>query len=245
MAGGEPARAESGILYLVPTPLGNLRDITLRAMDIFSSAQIIAAEDTRRTGQLLKLHNIERLGRFVSYHEHNEARRTTELVGALLQGNSVALASNAGMPSVSDPGYRLVKAAIEKGIRVEALPGASTPVVALAASGLPTDSFAFLGFAPRKQGARKRFLEEAAARRETVLLFESPERLLRTLKEALEAFGPGRRCAVCREISKLHEEYHRGTLEELVAIFSERAPRGEICLVFEGWREKGRGKPQK
>jgi len=233
-SGGKPAEAQGGVLYLVPTPLGNLRDITLRAMDILTGATVIAAEDTRRTGQLLKLLGLERAGRMVSYHEHNEARRSSELVAGLASGESVALVTNAGMPSISDPGYRLVRAAIESGARVEALPGASVVTAALAGSGLPTDRFAFLGFMPKKPGARGRFMTDAAVRVETVVFFESAERLGRTLAEASGHFGVEREAVVCRELSKLHEEFARGTLEELAARYGEKKPRGEITVLVAG-----------
>ncbi len=233
-SGGKPAEPQGGVLYLVPTPLGNLRDITLRAMDILSGARVIAAEDTRRTGQLLKLHGLERAGRMVSYHQHNEARRSSELVSCLAAGDSVALVTNAGMPSISDPGYRLVRAAVDSGARVEALPGASVVTAALAGSGLPTDRFAFLGFVPKKPGARGRFMTDAAGRKDTVVFFESAERLGRTLGESLEFFGAGRQAVVCRELSKLHEEYVRGSLGELAARYREKKPKGEITVLVAG-----------
>jgi 16S rRNA (cytidine1402-2'-O)-methyltransferase len=234
--GGKPQRAAAGVLYLVPTPVGNLRDITLRALDVLATAEVIAAEDTRRTGQLLKLHGVERAGRMTSCHEHNEAARAAELVAELAAGRSVALVANAGMPALSDPGFRPVRAALEAGFRVEALPGPSVLPAALAASGLPTDSFCFLGFCPRKPGARGRFLAGAAERAETVVFFETAPRLGRTLAEAAERFGPGRPAAICRELSKLHEEFARGTLGELAARFAETPPRGEITVLIEGRR---------
>ncbi|MHC4914621.1 MAG: 16S rRNA (cytidine(1402)-2'-O)-methyltransferase [Planctomycetota bacterium] len=232
--GGQPARAEAGVLYVVPTPIGNLRDVTLRALDILGSVDVIAAEDTRRTGQLLKLHGVERAGRMVSCHEHNEARRASQVASELSAGRSVALVTNAGMPTVSDPGFRAVRAAIEAGRRVEVLPGASAVPAALAGSGLAVDRFAFLGFVPKKPGARGRFLEGAAGRAETVVFFESPERLARTLREAVGHFGPERRAAVCRELSKVHEEFARGPLEDLVSRFEAAAPKGEITVLVAG-----------
>jgi 16S rRNA (cytidine1402-2'-O)-methyltransferase len=231
---GKPYQAQPGTLYLVPTPLGNLRDMTLRALDILADVEVIAAEDTRRTGQLLKLHGVERRGRMTSYHEHNEARRATELAGELAAGRSVALCTNAGTPSISDPGYRLVRAAIDAGVRVESLPGPSTVPAALAASGLPVDRFCFLGFVPKKPGARAKFLAAAAARAETVIFFESAARLGRTLGEAREHFGPERPAVVCRELSKLHEEFARGELSELADRFSRQEPRGEITVLVGG-----------
>jgi 16S rRNA (cytidine1402-2'-O)-methyltransferase len=222
------------VLYLVPTPLGNLRDVTLRAMDILSTADVVAAEDTRRTGQLMALLGTGRSGRMVSCHEHNEAPRAAELVAELAAGRSVALATNAGMPCVSDPGFRTVRAAVEHGFRVEALPGPSVVTTALAASGLPTHSFAFMGFCPKKPGARAAFLADIAVRRETVIFFEGPARLGRTLAEAALAAGADRRAVVAREISKLHEEHVRGTLGELAGRFAGSSPKGEITVLVAG-----------
>jgi 16S rRNA (cytidine1402-2'-O)-methyltransferase len=238
MSEADPAskveRAVGGVLYLVPTPLGNLRDITLRALDILGSADILACEDTRRTGNLLTCHGVSRAGRMVSFHEHNEHERSAELAMELSAGKSVALATNAGMPSISDPGYRLVAAALESGAKVVALPGPSAVPTALAASGLAVDRFAFLGFCPKKPGARGTFFADAAARTETVIFFESPERLAGTLAEAAKAFGPERRAVVARELSKLHEEYARGTLGELASRFAAQPPKGEITVLVAG-----------
>jgi 16S rRNA (cytidine1402-2'-O)-methyltransferase len=231
---GKRAVADPGTLYLVPTPLGNLRDITLRALDILGSAEVLACEDTRRTGNLLACHRVSRAGRMVSYHEHNERERAAELAAELAAGKSVALATNAGMPSISDPGYRLVAAALESGAKVVALPGPSAIPASLAASGLAVDRFAFLGFCPKKPGARGTFLADADARTETMIFFESPERLAATLAEAAAAFGPERRAVVARELSKLHEEYARGTLGELAARFEAQPPKGEITVLVAG-----------
>lgn len=229
----KPAAAERGVLYLVPTPIGNLRDITLRALDILGSADIVACEDTRRTGTLLSCHGVK-AARFASFHEHNERERAAELARDLAAGKSVALVTNAGMPSISDPGYRLVAAALAAGARVVALPGPSAVPAALVASGLAVDRFAFLGFCPKKPGAREKFFADAAARAETIIFFESPERLAGTLAEAVKFFGGERRAAAAREISKLHEEYARGTLAELAARFEARPPRGEITVLIAG-----------
>ena len=231
--GGKPERAVGGVLYLVATPIGNLRDITLRALDILGSADLVACEDTRRTGTLLSCHGVK-AARFASFHEHNEKERAAELAGELAAGKSVALVTNAGMPSISDPGYRLVAAAIECGAKVVALPGASSIPAALAASGFAVDRFAFLGFCPKKPGARGKFLADASGRAETVVFFESPERLAGTLAEAVQHFGPERRAVVAREISKLHEEYARGTLGELAARFEPSPPKGEITVLIAG-----------
>jgi 16S rRNA (cytidine1402-2'-O)-methyltransferase len=170
----------------------------------------------------------------VSYHEHNERARAEELGRDLAAGKSVALATNAGMPALSDPGYRLVAAALGVGAKVVALPGPSAVPAALVASGLAVDRFAFLGFCPKKPGAREKFLLGAAARSETVIFFESPERLAATLAEAAKFFGPDRRAVVARELSKLHEEYARGTLSELATRFENQPPRGEITVLVAG-----------
>lgn len=233
VSGGKPERAVGGVLYLVPTPLGNLRDITLRALDILGTADVLACEDTRRTGTLLACHGVKG-ARFASYHEHNERARAAELAAELIAGKSVALVTNAGMPAISDPGYRLVAAALAAGARVVALPGPSVVPAALAASGLAVDRFAFLGFCPKKPGAREKFLLEAAARAETAIFFESPERLAATLAEAVKFFGPERRAVVARELSKLHEEYARGTLGELAARYEAQPPKGEITVLVAG-----------
>jgi 16S rRNA (cytidine1402-2'-O)-methyltransferase len=216
----------AGQLVLCPTPIGNLRDITLRALDVLGHVDIVACEDTRRTRVLLERHGIA--GReLVSFHEHNERARAEELVERLRAGFSVALVSDAGMPLVSDPGFALVRAALAALLPVEVLPGASAPVVALVASGLPGERFRFVGFLPRKRAELERALGAAA---ETLVAFESPARLVATL-EVLAALDPQRPAAVCRELTKLHEEVRRGSAAELAAHYREHAPRGEIVLV--------------
>jgi 16S rRNA (cytidine1402-2'-O)-methyltransferase len=225
--------AKTGTLYVVATPIGNLEDITLRALRVLREVDLIAAEDTRHTSKLLQHYGIRKF--LVSYHEHNEARRVPELVAQLRSGRSVALVSDAGMPGVSDPGYELVRACIEAGIPVVPVPGPSAILAALATSGLPTDRFLFAGFPPRKTSERRRFLEELAGERATLILFESPERVVQTLQDLHEVLGD-RRVAVCRELTKLHEEVFRGTIREAIAHLEAHPPRGEITLVVEGAR---------
>jgi 16S rRNA (cytidine1402-2'-O)-methyltransferase len=220
-----------GTLFVVATPIGNLDDITLRALRVLREADLLFAEDTRRTRILLDHHGIE--ARPVSLHAHNEAARCDRALAVLREGGGVALVSDAGTPLLSDPGERLVAAALGAGHRVEAVPGASAVLGALAASGLPAQPFTFLGFPPRKSGARRKLFERLAARSETLVLFESPRRVGRTLAELAEALGSERRGCVARELTKLHEELVRGALGELAERFAEGA-RGEITLVIEG-----------
>ena len=210
-------------LAIVPTPIGNLEDITLRALRYLREADLIACEDTRRTGRLLAHYEIK--GDLVALHEHNEDRLAGELAERA-QTLRVALVSDAGMPLVSDPGYRLVAACIERGVGVEVLPGPSAPVTALVLSGLPADAVVFLGFPPRKGKERAKFLARVAREPSTFVLFESPHRLARTLRD----LPPGAPVAVCRELTKLHEEVFRGTAAEAAAHFSGPV-KGEVVLV--------------
>ena len=222
--------ALSGTLYLVATPIGNLEDITFRAVRILREVDRIACEDTRQTRKLLERYEIAKP--CVSYHEHNEAERTPELIAELRGGATVALVSDAGMPLVSDPGYRLVRAAIDQGIRVEAVPGASALLTALAASGLPTDRFHFGGFLPAKSGARVKALEALRDEPATLIFYEAPHRILDTLAAIQEALG-SRPVVVARELTKLHEEYLRGTAAEVRATLAARdAIKGEITLLI-------------
>lgn len=214
-----------GRLVVCPTPIGNLRDITLRALDCLREADAIACEDTRHTRTLLDRYEID--VPLVSFHEHNEAARAAELVRRIAQGAVVALVSDAGMPLVSDPGYALVQGCLTTGLTIEVLPGPSAPLVALVASGLPAESFCFVGFLPRRRADLERVLLDA---RHTLLAFESPRRLAATLALIAER-DPKRRVAVCRELTKLHEEVLRGSARELAARFAQRAPRGEVVLV--------------
>ena len=218
-----------GSLYLVATPIGNLEDITLRALRILREVRWIACEDTRHTAKLLHHHGIAT--RLVSYHEHNERERAPELVAALERGESGALVTDAGTPLVSDPGFRLVAAAIAVGVRVVPLPGASAVLAALSASGLPCDEFLFTGFLPVRRAERRRALERLRAERRTIVLFEAPHRLAASLADAAEILG-ARAAAVGRELSKIYEEFRRGTLPELAAQFSSVTIRGEITLVI-------------
>jgi 16S rRNA (cytidine1402-2'-O)-methyltransferase len=217
-----------GTLYIVSTPIGNLEDITLRALRVFRDAQLIAAEDTRTTRILLRKYDIAT--RVVSYNEHNMRRRTSGLIEGLETGD-VALVSEAGTPGVSDPGHELIGAAIAAGFPVVAIPGPSAVVAALVASGLPMREFTFLGFLPRRAGDRRRVLREAAAEPRTLVLFEAPHRLRRTLDDMREILGE-RRIAICRELTKAFEEVFRGTAAEALAHFQE--PRGEFTVVIEG-----------
>jgi len=219
----------SGVLYLVGTPIGNLGDMTDRARETLGSADLVAAEDTRRTGLLLK-----RLGvraRLVSLHEANERERTTELVRRLLAGEHVAVVSDAGMPGLSDPGFQLVRACVEEGIDVRVVPGPSAAIAALVVSGLPTDRFAYEGFLPRRRGDRRARLQALASDSRTVVLFESPKRVRATLGEALKILGD-RRAAVARELTKLHEEVLRGPISELLPRVDDL--KGEVVVVLEG-----------
>jgi len=220
----------SGILYLVATPIGNLEDITLRALRILKEADLIACEDTRQTRKLLDHYGIAKPA--VSYHEHNEAERARELGGKLAGGARIALVSDAGMPLVSDPGYRLVQEAIAAGAKVEPVPGPSALLAALAGSGLPTDSFHFGGFLPAKAGQRRRLLEQLRSEEATLIFYEAPHRILETLEAVEETLG-GRRVVVARELTKLHEEFLRGTAAEVRSVLAERGTvKGEITLLI-------------
>ena len=220
----------AGQLYLVATPIGNLEDITYRAVRVLRECDLIACEDTRQTRKLLDRYGIEKPT--ISYHEHNEVERSAELASRMAAGETIALVSDAGMPLVSDPGYRLVRAAIELGVPVQALPGPSAALTALAASGLPTDSFRFGGFLPSKQGQRAKLLEALANDQATLIFYEAPHRILEAL-EAIELAMGERPVVVARELTKIHEEYLRGTAAELRAQLAARdAVRGEITLLI-------------
>ncbi|HXF73565.1 MAG TPA: 16S rRNA (cytidine(1402)-2'-O)-methyltransferase, partial [Actinomycetota bacterium] len=221
----------AGTLYLVGTPIGNLGDLTERARETLARVDLVACEDTRRTGRLLR--GIGVAARLVSFFEGNEARRTEELLAALREGRDVALVSDAGMPGLSDPGGRLVRAAVEAGVEVRVVPGPSAAIAALVVSGLPTDRFAFEGFLPREAGPRRSRLAALAAEPRTVVLFESPRRVRALLREVREVLGD-RRVALCRELTKLHEEVLRGRASEVLAALGDRDPRGEVVLVVEG-----------
>jgi 16S rRNA (cytidine1402-2'-O)-methyltransferase len=219
------------MLFLIGSPIGNLGDITLRALEVLKTVSLVAAEDTRRSSILLKHFEISKP--LISFHEHNEARRTGELIERLRGGESVALLSDAGMPSVSDPGYRLVRASIESGIRIEVIPGPSAVLTALVGSGLPSDRFYFGGFLPIKSGRRQRELLAALAREFTSVYFESPHRIVRSL-EVINGVEPARLVCVARELTKQFEEYKRGEVASVLAHYLTHAPKGEITLVIKG-----------
>lgn len=221
-----------GKLYLVPTPVGNLGDITLRALELLKTADLVLAEDTRTTGMLLKHYDIK--VRLQSHHKFNE-HQTAEAVAERLAASdeTVVLVSDAGTPGISDPGFMLVRACVARDVEVQCLPGATAFVPALVSSGLPCERFAFEGFLPQKKGRATR-LAALAEEPRTMIIYESPYRVAKTLRQLAEAFGPERRCAACREISKLHEECVRGTLEEVAAHFEANEPRGEFVLIVEG-----------
>jgi len=221
--------SQAGCLYLVATPIGNLEDITLRAVRVLKEADLIACEDTRQTQKLLQHYGIHK--ELVSYHEHNELTRAPELVIQLEQGAEVALVSDAGMPVVSDPGYRLVAQCLRHHIPVIPIPGPSAFVAALAASGLPTDEFLFVGFLPSRAGARRKKLEALKVEPRVIVLYEAPHRLAETLSDATEILG-SRPAVVAREVTKIHEEFLRGSLAELRDAARKRTPRGEITLVI-------------
>src|SRR5690348_12391195 len=221
-----------GTLVLVGAPLGNPQDASERMRTVLSSADIIAAEDTRRLARLARDLDIELPGRVVSYFEGNEERRTPELVDALRAGATVAVVTDGGMPSVSDPGYRLVRAALDAGVPVTAAPGPSAVTTALALSGLPSDRFCFEGFLPRKPGERRARLAELATEPRTLVLFEAPHRLAATLADLATAFGAERPAAVCRELTKTYEEVRRAGLGELAAWAGDGNVRGEITVVI-------------
>src|SRR6516162_3019096 len=220
-----------GTLFLVGSPIGNLRDTTFRAVEVLNRVTIVAAEDTRRSSILLKHYEISKP--LISFHEHNEARRTSELIEKLRGGDSVALLTDAGMPSVSDPCYRLVRASVESAIRIEVIPGPSAVLTALAGSGLPTDRFYFGGFVPIKGGQRQRELHAALAREFTSIYFESPYRIVRSL-EVINGIEPARLVCVARELTKQFEEYRRGEVASVLAHYVTHPPKGEITLIIKG-----------
>ena len=225
-----------GTLYIVPTPIGNLADITHRALQILKEVDLIAAEDTRHTQKLLHHYGITT--KAISYHEHNEQERSAELLDRLKEGSNIAIVSDAGTPAINDPGFRLVSLALQNDIQVISLPGPSAFVTALVASGLPTDQFFFGGFLPARAAARRARLLELGAVRGTLIFYEAPHRLLATLKDASELLGP-RNAAVARELTKIHEELRRGTLNELAEHYSGRQNvRGEIVLLIDRARDE-------
>ena len=222
-----------GILYVVPTPVGNLEDMTLRAIRVLKEADVVLAEDTRTTGILLKHFDIKQ--HLLSHHKFNEHGTSAAIVERLLAGQTVALVSDAGTPGISDPGFFLVREAVRAGVEVQTLPGATAFVPALVSSGLPCDRFCFEGFLPQKKGRQTKLMSLQDEER-TMVFYESPYRVLKTLQQFSEVFGADRQVSACREISKVHEESVRGTLAEVIAHFMEHEPRGEFVLVVEGAR---------
>lgn len=222
---------DMGTLYIVPTPVGNMEDMTMRAIRILKEADLVLAEDTRTSGILLKHFDIQ--NHLMSHHKFNEHGTSAGIVQRLKGGQTVALISDAGTPAISDPGFYLVREAVKEGIEVQTLPGATAFVPALVSSGLPCDRFCFEGFLPQKKGRQTR-LQQLAGEQRTMIFYESPYRVVKTLQQFAEVFGADRKVSVCREISKVHEESVRGTIDEVIAHFKETEPRGEIVIVVEG-----------
>ncbi|HEY5029606.1 MAG TPA: 16S rRNA (cytidine(1402)-2'-O)-methyltransferase [Candidatus Angelobacter sp.] len=219
-----------GTLYVVATPIGNLEDISYRAVRVLKEADLIACEDTRHTAKLLHHYGIDKPT--VSYHEHNEAARAEELVAKLAQGLNVAQVSDAGMPGISDPGYRVISLAIERGVQVVPIPGASALVAALAASGLPTDRFQFLGFLPAKSGQRRTTLETLRHAEHTTVVYEAPHRIAETMKDIVELLGVERPVVLARELTKMHEEFIRGSAMQVLHRIQEHELKGEMTLLI-------------
>lgn len=223
-----------GILYIVPTPVGNMEDMTFRAIRVLKEVDLVLAEDTRTSGILLKHYEIR--NQLMSHHKFNEHGTSAGIVSRLLAGENVALISDAGTPGISDPGFFLVREAVRAGVEVQCLPGATAFVPALVASGLPCDRFVFEGFLPQKKGRQTR-LESLRDEQRTMVFYESPYRLVKTLQQLAEVFGSDRQVSVCREISKVHEESVRGSLDEVIVHFKEKEPKGEIVIVLKGKSE--------
>jgi 16S rRNA (cytidine1402-2'-O)-methyltransferase len=221
-----------GVLYLVGTPIGNLDDITFRAIKILKTVDLIAAEDTRHTGKLLAHFEIKTPQ--VSYYQHNQNLRIPELISALAQGKSIALVSDAGMPGISDPGYELVCECIKSNIQVTPIPGVSASITGLVVSGFSTERFVFEGFLPSSNKERKESLQFIKEENRTIILYEAPHRLLNTLNDLLEVLGETRNIAIARELTKLHEELWRGNLKEAIESYQDRQPRGEYTLIVQG-----------
>jgi 16S rRNA (cytidine1402-2'-O)-methyltransferase len=222
----------TGTLYVVGTPIGNLEDMTFRAVRILKSVAVIAAEDTRHTGKLLQHFQIQTPQ--ISYHDHNRQQRLPQLLERLQAGEAIALVTDAGMPGISDPGYELVNAAIEAGVLVVPIPGSSAGITALCAAGLPTDRFVFEGFLPLKGQERKQQLDAISSESRTLIFYEAPHRVRQTLQDLAGVLGNERQVVVARELTKLHEEFWRGTLAEAIAHYQQREPQGEFTLVVAG-----------
>ncbi|MEI7595277.1 MAG: 16S rRNA (cytidine(1402)-2'-O)-methyltransferase [Bacteroidota bacterium] len=221
-------------LYIVPTPIGNLEDITLRALRILKEVDLILAEDTRTTSKLLRHYDISKP--MMAYHLHNEHKILEKVIEKLKMGETIALVSDAGTPSISDPGFLVVRECIANNIDVECLPGASAVIVALVNSGLPSDRFCFEGFLPQKKGRQTKILNLANETR-TIIFYESPHRLVKALEQFIEHFGPDRRVCISRELTKIYEENVKGTLEEVLSYFKAKDVKGEIVIVLEGKKE--------
>ena len=224
-----------GKLYLIPTPVGNMEDITLRALRLLKEVDLVLAEDTRTSAKLLKHYEITTP--LLSHHKFNEHQQVDRIAERLERGENIALISDAGTPGISDPGFLLTRTCVERGIATECLPGATAFVPALVNSGLPNEKFCFEGFLPQKKGRQTR-LKELSTENRTIIFYESPFRLVKTLTQLAEFFGSDRQVSVSREISKLHEETVRGTLEEVIAHFTVNDPRGEIVIVLAGLKDK-------
>ena len=222
---------ETGKLYIVPTPVGNLEDMTYRAVKVLKDADLILAEDTRTSSVLLKHYDIQ--GKLQSHHKFNEHQTVSVIKDKILAGMNVALISDAGTPGISDPGFLLVRTCAAEDIEVQTLPGATACIPAIVSSGLPCDRFCFEGFLPVKKG-RQTLLKELASESRSMIFYESPYRLVKTLGQFIEYFGAERECSVAREISKVHEEHRRGTLEEVKSWFEEHEPKGEIVIIVAG-----------
>lgn len=230
-----------GKLYVVPTPVGNFEDMTFRAVRILKEAGLVLAEDTRTSGNLLRHFEIH--NQMLSHHKFNEHQTVSGIVARILAGEDVALVSDAGTPAISDPGFLLVRECVRNGVDVECLPGATAFVPALVDSGLPCDRFCFEGFLPQKKGRLTR-LNELAEERRTMIFYESPFRVVKTLEQFAGIFGSGRQCSVTREISKVYEETVRGTLAEVIEHFKEKEPKGEFVIILEGKQEEKKQKKE-
>ena len=220
----------SGSIYIVSTPIGNLADISLRAIDILKTVDLIACEDTRQTSKILNHYKIK--NKMTPYHDHNKEYKTSSLIDLIKKGNSIALVSDAGTPGISDPGFYLIREAIKNDINISPIPGPSALTAAILASGMEIDRFLFEGYLPRKKGRLKR-LKELAAYKVTIVIFEGPHRVLKTLRDLRDTLGD-RKAAIGRELTKVHEEFIRGNLSDLIANFSERKPKGEFVILIEG-----------
>ncbi len=229
---------KKGGLFIVGTPIGNMEDITLRALRILKEVDLIAAEDTRQIRKILNKYSIK--NRTISYHEHNEDYKSQKIVNELLSGKDVALVSDAGMPGISDPGYRLVNLAFKQGIEVISVPGPSAIVASLSVSGLPTDSFFFAGFLPTKKGERIKKLQEYKEYSFTLVLYEAPHRIVKSLQDILEILG-NRKVVIARELTKMHEEVLRGSADEVISLLKARQIKGEITLLVEGKKKEKPG----